>query len=80
MNGIKENDRDAFHAQQRREVCYTPEKKRYTVRYTETYTGYFDVEASTADEVVDEFLYLVQEGKFDLLDMEMTDSKVEIEM
>ena len=57
-----------------------PEKKRYTVRYTEEYTGYFDVEANSPDAVIDEFLQLVGEGKIDLLHMEMTDSKVEIEM
>lgn len=64
----------------KKQKAINDEKKRYTVRYTETYTGYFDVEAEKSDDVVDEFFHLVGDGKIDLLHMEMTDSKVEIEM
>lgn len=49
-------------------------KKTYTIRHEETLVGYFDVEAETADEALEEYNHLVSEGKIDFSDLEMSDS------
>lgn len=52
--------------------------KKFEIRYEETMVGFFEVEAETAEDAVEEFWALVGEGKIDLLDTEMLDSKAEV--
>lgn len=52
--------------------------KKFEIRYEETLVGFFEVEAETAENAVEEFWALVGEGKIDLLDTEMLDSKAEV--
>ena len=48
--------------------------KKFTIIYTETLRGEFEVDAENELEAVQEFWRLVGEGKIDLLDTEMLDS------
>ena len=48
--------------------------KKFTIHYTETYVGKWEVEAENETEAVSEFWELVSEGRIDLLDTEMEDS------
>lgn len=52
--------------------------KKFEIRYEETMVGFFEVEAETAENAVEEFWALVGEGQIDLLDTEMLDSKAEV--
>ena len=52
--------------------------KKFEIRYEEKFVGFFEVEAETAENAVEEFWALVGEGKIDLLDTEMLDSKAEV--
>ena len=53
-------------------------KKKFEIRYEETLVGFFEVEADTEENAIEEFWALVGEGKIDLLDTEMMDSKAEV--
>ncbi len=48
--------------------------KTYTIRYTETSVGFFDVEASDELAAIDEFWRQVDEGFIDLLRTQIMDS------
>ena len=48
--------------------------KTYTIEYTETNVGYFDVEAESEEEALDEFWYQVGEGHIDILRTQIMDS------
>lgn len=48
--------------------------KKFTIIYTETLRGEYEVDAENELEAVQEFWHLVGEGKIDLLDTEMLDS------
>ena len=48
--------------------------KKFTIHYTETYVGEWEVEAENEKEAVNEFWELVSEDRIDLLDTEMEDS------
>ena len=48
--------------------------KKFTIHYTETLVGEWEVEAENETEAVSEFWELVSEGRIDLLDTEMEDS------
>ena len=52
--------------------------KKFEIRYEETMQGFFEVEAETEEEAIEEFWHEVGEGKIDLLDTEMLDSKAEV--
>ena len=52
--------------------------KKFEIRYEETMVGFFEVEAETEQEAIEQFWYEAGEGKIDLLDTEMLDSKAEI--
>lgn len=51
---------------------------KYTIRYTETNVGYFDVEAPDELAAIDEFWYLVGEGRIDLLRTEIMESDADV--
>lgn len=48
--------------------------KTYTIEYTETNVGYFDVEAESEEEALDEFWYQVAKGSIDLLRTDILES------
>lgn len=52
--------------------------KKFEIRYEETMVGFFDVEAEDEVEAIEKFWELAGEGKIDLLDTEMMDSKAEV--
>ena len=56
-----------------------PQMKTFTVIYTETMRGEFEVEATDPTSAVNEFWRLVGDGKIDLLDTEMVDSDATVE-
>lgn len=47
---------------------------RYEIRHTETLVGFYEVEADTEEEALDEFDALCWEGKIDLSDLDMLDT------
>ena len=51
---------------------------KYTIRYTETNVGYFDVEAPDEFAAIDEFWRQVETGWIDLLRTEMMESDAEV--
>lgn len=51
---------------------------KYEIRYEETMVGFFEVEAESEEQAIDKFWDLACEGKIDLLDTEMLDSKAEV--
>lgn len=53
--------------------------KTYTIEYTETNIGYFDVEAESEEEALDEFWYQVGEGSIDLLRTQIMDSNAVVQ-
>jgi hypothetical protein len=48
--------------------------KTYSIKYTETALGWFNVEAENEIEAVQEFWNQVSDGKIDLLDTEIVES------
>lgn len=46
----------------------------YTIKYTETNVGYFDIEADSDDDAIDEFWRLVCDGDINLLNTCIEDS------
>ena len=57
----------------------TDQMKTYTIEYTETNIGYFDVEAESEEEALDEFWYQVGEGSIDLLRTQIMDSNAVVQ-
>ena len=53
--------------------------KTYTIEYTETNIGYFDVEAESEEEALDECWYQVGEGSIDLLRTQIMDSNAVVQ-
>lgn len=51
---------------------------KYEIRYEETMVGFFEVEAESEDEAIQKFWSEAEEGKIDLLDTEMLESKAEV--
>lgn len=49
-------------------------KNTYGIRYTEEWSGIFYVEATSESDALDEFEYLVSEGKVDFDRLGMSDS------
>lgn len=52
--------------------------KRYTIIYNETITHWFDVEAESEEEALDEFNFQVDNGEIDFSRGEVTDSSIEV--
>lgn len=52
--------------------------KTYTIEYTETNVGYFDVEAESEEEALDEFWHQVETGYIDLLRTQIIDSNAAV--
>lgn len=52
--------------------------KTFTIKYTEEYTGYFDVEAEDEDAALEEFENLASEGKINFGKLQMTDADIEV--
>jgi len=46
----------------------------FDIKYTETNVGWFEVEAESEEEALDEFWYQVGEGSIDLLKTEIMES------
>lgn len=53
-------------------------KKKYTIIYNETVTHWFDVEAESEEEALDEFNFQVDNGEIDFSDGEVTDSSLKV--
>jgi hypothetical protein len=53
-------------------------KKKYTIIYNETVTHWFDVEAESEKEALDEFNFQVDNGEIDFSRGEVTDSSINI--
>jgi hypothetical protein len=53
-------------------------KKKYTIIYNETVTHWFDVEAESEEEALDEFNFQVDNGEIDFSRGEVTDSSINI--
>lgn len=53
-------------------------KKKYTIIYNETVTHWFDVEAESEEEALDEFNFQVSNGEIDFSRGEVTDSSIDI--
>ena len=53
-------------------------KKKYTIIYNETVTHWFDVEAASEKEALDEFNFQVDNGEIDFSRGELTDSSINI--
>ena len=51
---------------------------KYEIRYEETMVGFFEVEAESETEAIQKFWSEAEEGKIDLLDTEMLESKAEV--
>ena len=51
---------------------------KYEIRYEETLVGFFEVEAENETEAIQKFWSEAEEGKIDLLDTEMIESKAEV--
>lgn len=51
---------------------------KYEIRYEETMVGFFEVEAESETEAIQKFWSEAEEGKIDLLDTEMIESKAEV--
>ena len=53
-------------------------KKKFTIIYNETVTHWFDVEAESEEEALDEFNFQVDNGEIDFSDGEVTDSSLKV--
>lgn len=45
--------------------------KTYTIRHEETLVGYYEIEAESPEEALNEFEYKTSEGKIDFSDLDM---------
>lgn len=56
---------------------YTPNKKTYEIKYTETYEKVYEIEACSEDEAIDLLISGISNGVFDTPD-ECSDTNIEV--